>query len=257
MADGTSTAVTEATRLNEIGFPEFTAKLINDTFNTLVAANLRQMEAYSELLVATSKTLVEYTSDHQAEIGGQEVWDWLTKNLPGPAASAAANPTEADATLVRVGVTLAADEAAKIQDRTGLAVGADALSQTEHDSVITEVRKKIAGDRYNLLKEMVRMGILRLVVDSGTIETRLTFTTFGRSESLRTASTYDTKSFNISARAQTGSALSKWVQASVAANYSKVSVRTTSAIDRDISGSTVQIYGSVVIRFKTDYQSLA
>ncbi len=41
MPSGTELAVTQAARLNEIGFPEFTAKLITDTFDALVAANLR------------------------------------------------------------------------------------------------------------------------------------------------------------------------------------------------------------------------
>ena len=33
MANGASQAVENATRLSEIGFPEFTAQLITDTFN--------------------------------------------------------------------------------------------------------------------------------------------------------------------------------------------------------------------------------
>jgi hypothetical protein len=36
----------------------------------------------------------------QIPVSGEEVWDWLVKNLPGPAASVAANPTPEDATLV-------------------------------------------------------------------------------------------------------------------------------------------------------------
>jgi hypothetical protein len=42
MPNGTSAAVTEATRLNEIGFPEFTAKLVKDVFDVLLGATLRQ-----------------------------------------------------------------------------------------------------------------------------------------------------------------------------------------------------------------------
>jgi hypothetical protein len=40
MPNGTSTAVTEATRLTDIGFPEFTAKLVKDVFDALLAATL-------------------------------------------------------------------------------------------------------------------------------------------------------------------------------------------------------------------------
>ena len=50
MPNGTELAITQAARPNEIGFPEFTAKLIIDTFDALVAANLRQTQAYIELI---------------------------------------------------------------------------------------------------------------------------------------------------------------------------------------------------------------
>ena len=50
MPNGTELAITQAARLNEIGFPESTAKLIIDTFDALVAANLRQTQAYVELI---------------------------------------------------------------------------------------------------------------------------------------------------------------------------------------------------------------
>lgn len=195
-------------------------------------------------------------------MSGEEVWDWLIKNLPGPAASVT-DPKPEDATLVRVGVTLSDSEKDKVRQKTGLpSSGSDAwnstsaLQQADVDTVTSKVREIIAGNRYTLLKEMVKMGIIRLVVDYGEIETKLTFTTYGQSEALRTASTYNTKAFNITGTLQTGKAINKWVKVSVAANYSSISVRTTSSIDRDVSGSKVDIYARVYIRFKSDYQAL-
>jgi len=55
MPNGTDLAVTQAGRLNEMGFPEFTAKLITDTFDALIAANMRQTQAYIELIQQISK----------------------------------------------------------------------------------------------------------------------------------------------------------------------------------------------------------
>lgn len=195
-------------------------------------------------------------------MSGEEVWDWLVKNLPGPAASVT-DPKPEDATLVRVGVILSDSEKDKVRQKTGLpSSGSDAwnptsaLQQADVDRVTSKVREIIAGNRYTLLKEMVKMGIIRLVVDYGEIETKLTFTTYGQSEALRTASTYNTKAFNITGSLQTGKAINKWVKVSVAANYSSMSVRTTSSIDRDVSGSKVDIYARVYIRFKSDYQAL-
>jgi hypothetical protein len=275
MPNGTSAAVTEATRLNEIGFPEFTAKLVKDVFDTLLAATLHQMEAYSELVAATAKTLQEYVAENKQLVSGEEVWNWLVKNLPGPAASVAANPTPEDATLVRKDVALLVDdEVPKIRQKVDLeqtwspsgeqgSLTIDSTSKTtkkltENDvnTITAKVREIIAGNRYTLLKEMVKMGIIRLVVDYGEIETRLTFTTYGESLAQRTATSLNTKAFAATANLQTGKAISKWVKVSAAANYSSVSVRTTSSIDRDVSGSKVDIYARVLIRFKSDYLTL-
>ncbi len=258
MPNGTSTAVTEATRLGEIGFPEFTAKLVKDVFDALLAATLRQMEAYSELVAATAKTLQEYVAENKQLVSGEEVWDWLVKNLPGPAASVT-DPKPEDATLVRVGVELSSEEITKIRDKTGLTPAEwsgpsdGTLTSGDVDTITDKVREIIAGNRYTLLKEMVRMGIIRLVVDYGEIETKLTFTTYGQSQQLKVASAYQSRAFSISGGV---SARFKAVQASVAASYSSVSVRTTSSIDRDVSGSKVDIYARVLIRFKSDYVAL-
>jgi len=46
MANGASQAVENATRLSEIGFPEFTAQLITDTFNAITASYLNQTSQY-------------------------------------------------------------------------------------------------------------------------------------------------------------------------------------------------------------------
>jgi hypothetical protein len=273
MSNGTSTAVTEATRLGEIGFPEFTAKLVKDVFDALLGATLRQMEAYSQLVAATAKTLEEYVSENKHLVSGEEVWDWLTTNLPGPAKDVADYSDnypdrEAHATLVWKGVRLTEEEntntkeITKIREKTGLkqwSPSGDGNAITEIDvmTIVDKVREIIAGNRYTLLKEMVKMGIIRLVVDYGEIETKLTFTTYGESTALRTANNFNTKSFGATANLQTGRAINRWVNVNAAANYSSLSVRTTSSIDRDVSGSKVDIYARVLIRFKSDYQALS
>lgn len=257
MPNGTSTAVSEATRLNEIGFPEFTTKLVKDVYDALLAATLHQMEAYSELVAATAKTLNVYIAENKELVSGDEVWDWLVKNLPGPAVSIAGEPTAEDATLLKKGVVLDGGEVAKVNGTVGLTgndmVSTTALTDGNITTIVDKVREIIAGNRYTLLKEMVKMGIIRLVVDYGEIETRLTFTTYGESQQLKAASAYQSRAFGISGGV---SARLKKVRASVAASYSSIGVRTTSSIDRDVSGSKVDIYARVFIRFKSDYQSL-
>lgn len=254
MATFISAAVDEATRLSDMQFPEFTAKLITDTFDALVSANLRQTEAYIELVGAVSKTLTEYINDTHDEISGAEILEFLANLLP---------PTNADQpTKVVTGSPLTSEEADKLN--TALTVSGDTvptladgeLDEAEVETIKGLVARRLAANKYDLLKEMVKMGILRLVVERGVIETRLTFSTYASSFYQQNLSSYNSKDFEISAKAKTGKALAKWVSASASTKFTSVSVRTSNESQRDISGSSVNIFGRVEITFKTDYQPL-
>ena len=71
--------VDEAARLSEIDFPGFTTKLILDVFDGLVASQLRQQEAYAELLQDVSKTLEEYINATQDDIPGEQILQFLSR----------------------------------------------------------------------------------------------------------------------------------------------------------------------------------
>jgi len=256
MANGTTAAVTEATRLGEIGFPEFTAKLITDTFDALVAANIRQTQAYLDLVTELSKTLSQFINDTKDDIGGELLLQFLARALPDPA--------DASGTKARVGGTLTDPEATALNDSLKIpgvvdnpGIAAGAIDANDHKAILDAVAKRIAADKYSLLKEMVKMGVLRLVVEHGVIETRLTFNTYGSTFYQKTANAYHRDDFRFRAKAKTGGLVSLWASASASTSYSSVNVSTTSQMNRDVSGSQVQIYGRVQIDFKTDYQPMA
>ena len=50
----------QASRLSEIGFAEFTSKLINDTFDAIISANIRQTQSYLELVKVVSQSLGDF-----------------------------------------------------------------------------------------------------------------------------------------------------------------------------------------------------
>lgn len=260
MSTGTSAAVTEATRLGEIGFPEFTAKLITDTFDALVAANMRQTEAYIELVKQISKSLTEFINDTKDDIGGDQILQFLTNVLP----HAETGTKLQEGAKLNKDEAIALNEAVKVEgvqedvvpvptsDAEGTTVNKELFG-----TIIDAVAKRIAADKYTLLKEMVKMGLLRLVVEHGVIETRITFNTYGSTFYEKNASNYSSTGFGSSTSVSTGSLVSKWVKASASASFSHVSISTAKETNRDISGSQVQIYGRVQIDFKTDYQPLA
>jgi hypothetical protein len=94
------------------------------------------------------------------------------------------------------------------------------------------------------------------VVDDGLIETRLTFRTYGSSFYKARSSKFNRKSFSFRKRAKTGSFLSPWVKASASTSYNSLSVSTANKTNQDRSGSSVNIFGKVQIKFRTDYMPL-
>lgn len=262
---GTSEAVSQATRLSEIGFPEFTTKLITDVFDALVSSNLRQTQAYIELLQETSKTLTNFINDTKDDISGEMILDFLATVLP---ASPTSSENDGQVTaLVQAGeeATLDSGQLATLNSALylpehkaegGISANNQITGETNYNTILDAVAKRIAANKYDLLKEMVKLGILRLVVERGEIETRLSFSTYGSSFSRNTLSKYNRKDFEVKAKAKTGKLISKWVEASASTKYTDVKVSTSNSTNQDSSSASVNIIGGVKIIFKTDYLPL-
>jgi hypothetical protein len=254
-------AVIMAEKLNDIKFPEFTAKLVTDTFDAIIAANIRQTESYIALVGALSKSLSDYINDTKDDISGAEVLEFLTSKFP---------PSTADsATRIAVGNTLSSTELTDLKDAVTVsgqpppALPPNATAGTpgvlvakDLTDIAAVVAQRLAANKYTLLHEMVKMGLLRLVVTDGKIISQLTFSTWSYSFYTKNSATYNTNNFGVTANAKTGSLLSRWFSASAATKYTSVSVRTTNETQQDNSGSSVNIFGRVEINFKTDYQPL-
>jgi len=241
--------------LAEIGFPEFTAKLITDVFDALVSANIRQTQAYVELLQAVSKSMVEYVNETKDDINGDMILQFLANILPD----------KENGTKVRVGATLTSSDVSAlnsalavkdVQDNPGI-TATTINDQTALDAILMAVAKRIAADKYTLLKEMVKMGVLRLVVEHGVIETRLTFNTYSSSLYESTKNNYNSSSFSTRASVGSGKITSLWVNTAASTSFNTMRISTAKETSRVISGSQVQIYGRVQIDFKTDYQPLS
>jgi len=247
------------TTLGEIGFPEFTAK-VTDVFDALVAANMRQTEAYIELVKQVSKTLKDFVDSTKDDISGEMILQFLSTVLN-------ADPSE----KVKVDGSLSVDEAKALNEATMISTeeglqgaklnetvtGGLKLDKDMHKSILDAVAKRIAANKYTMLKEMVKMGVLRLVVEHGVIETRLVFDTSSFTYRTSNSSNYHRDDFKFRASAKTGGFLSPWIKASASTSYSSINISTSNRTDKDISGSHVQIYGYVRIDFKTDYQPMS
>lgn len=244
--------------VKDIGFPEFTAELINSTFDALVSANLRQMTAYSELVNRT-KELSEYINNTRDAISGSEILGFLERVLP-------VNSDEYT-TKVRKGGELTESEALLLNDELKLPseadrqsppVSAGTITESTFNAILEAAADRIAANKYQLLKDMVKQGLLRLVINDGTIETRLNFSAWSYDNSSSKATSYDREKNSSKRVGSRGIFQSILSGPSIGAgSTTTIKVRTSEEKSSSADGSRYSIFGGVRLNFKTDYLPLA
>ena len=255
-------AIDNAARLTEINFPEFTAKLITGTFEAITTSYIEQMAQYVNVLKAASQTLQDYITNTVDDISADEINAFLV--ALGTLDDAALNFLVGDSTNA---VTVVDPALGVITSAVAVpaAAGAPAVltgnAAARKDAIRAAIARRIAVNKYDLLQTMVRQGLLRLYVDNGTIETRLTFTTYGQvaSSSSTTNRNRAESSFAAGAGGGVGGLIPNGllgVAGGLATSKSTLSVSTAQSSQRDVSGSRVQVFGRVKLNFKTDFLPL-
>jgi hypothetical protein len=268
MPNGAVEAITQATRLGEVGFPEFTAKLITDTMDAVVGAMLRQQEGYADLLAKISKTIEDFEAD---EVTDADVEKWLAENFPDPDASEdapleeltvirkdteyKAEPDEPpikktlDKELKEIGVKLPAGE--KDNYTSGN------LTEGDVTNIKKAVKRKLAKTRLTALQELVRMGMVRIVIDEGKIYTKLIFTTYGTQFQTRIERQYEKKAWGVGGRiGGVFSFVGGLFGISGGGSIREIKVKTVTQRDFTRTDTRVQIIGGTDISFRTDYEAL-
>jgi len=250
-----SQAVTLATRSSEIGFPEFTSKLVMDVFDAMISANLKQIAAYSELFTEISKGLTTFINDTKDDVGSVEIFEFLAKVLPDEtngtkvlANKDSPTPLGADAEKL--------NEALAIRDADGKEIENLTLQTSDtyrgkFTEILTATAKRIAANKYETLEKMLRMGFMRLVVESGKIETKLNFSTWGSDYNTALTSQCTTTTTRKSSALP---CFFRWFLPQT--NTQTVKVETASTSSSSTLGSRTDLFGQVVINFKTDYMPL-
>jgi hypothetical protein len=76
---GAQTGIAVAKQVQQLGFTEFTRSLIDNTFDAVVGAQLRQVEAYAELVADLAKTLAQFQA---ANVSDADVTAFLAQRFP-------------------------------------------------------------------------------------------------------------------------------------------------------------------------------
>ncbi len=278
-------AMDTAARFGEIPFVDFTRDLINGVFDALIEAHLVQMEQYSDFVRSLTSDLSTYINNTSGNVDFDQIADFVQGfELP------ALDDTTATQYLSRLQVpadnsvlsgTPPADEmkwwgglinalapavqelSGKVGQRAELQAIADynagvVEAMPDYQKIHDAIASLISSNKYGLLQTMAKQGMMRLVVTEGEIETKITFSTWSESASgLSTKDKIKEKNRSKSRDKGPGRLMQLFKRRETSKNSNRtVTVNTAKSYQRDSSGTKVDIFGRVLIRFKTDYAPL-
>jgi hypothetical protein len=240
---GAADAIKLATAVSEVGFSNFTSHLVREVFEALLDAHVLQMNAYTSLIERSAVALKDFLASGKDEVSEEEVDSFLTQSGLEIEFQDGASLTAPQ--VERLNARLAT------QPEAGVAADNKVASEGPLTAAeVTAIRKaaaiRIAQRNYTVLQETVRTGLMRLVVDSGVIETKMTFRTYGKSQSSKKEKVQSL-----------GGVLAGTPQYRHPYETVSLAVSTATTQHRDTVGSSVNIFGRVEIHFKTDYVPLA
>ena len=168
---------------DEIDFPKFVASLLHGTFDAMVDASIRQMQAYGDLVSAVAKPLEQFTEEN---VSANQARDYLVEQHPRDVMLTQNNGDFQLAPLT------AAKPASNGDDTSNDGAGDDAppspswLADYGHagaeltpelleNDILPAAREKVAKARLQTLATMVLMGLNRIVVKDGSVGARLRF----------------------------------------------------------------------------------
>jgi hypothetical protein len=277
IGDGAQAAINTAKQVQNLGFVEFTAGLINGTFDAIVGATVKQMEAYAKLVADLAKTLAQFQSENVSDAqinahlaqrypdgqGGTVVRTGFTFTDTAEDTNKGITGKTATEKALEVAFALIAEtgnlkDPAKPLTRADFGIPADPIPSTFSltsfsEAQVKTVRKAIgqslATSMIEHLREMAREGMARIVVTNGKILTKLTFNVTATEQDLTRTSKYHSDSAGAYVR---GSAWAGWGVVSAGGNWNQLNVNTVNTSSFDALTMSTEIIGQVEINFKTE-----
>lgn len=288
-------AIDTAARFGDIPFVEFTKELVTGVFDSLVEAHILQMEEYATFVNSLTQDLSTYINNTQDGVTfdqisefvlnyelpdvGQTVLSDALDQLEAPDATALPTPEDPDSSTPAVGNTwwgglinglapAVADLVDKIDDpsesvkykaltdyNNAVLAGAEMAERTipTYKQIHDAIAALITSNKYGLLQTMAKQGIMRLVVTEGEIESKLTFSTWNNSS--RGFNSDNSTKKKIKTKEKRG-LFGRIFKGRDKTKTRTVTVNTAKSYQRDSSGTKVDIFGRVLIKFKTDYAPL-
>jgi hypothetical protein len=228
--------------LKAVEFPTFVADLIRGTYNAIIDASIKQMEAYAELVANVAKTVDHFMTDN---ITDNQARDYLAGQYPAHFRV----DTTGDAPTIVVREGAQDKPAPSLRKDLELPEDVQLTDESAESTLVPAARRKIARGRQQLLASMVMMGVNRIVVTSGRIYAKMGFHIDAHDYgSASAASSFDETNV---------SGATAWFGFGGGASVNAVTYVTSSKKDSEDSiNVNTDLTGEVELKFKSDYLPL-
>jgi hypothetical protein len=153
---------------DEINFPAFVASLVHGTFDAIVDASIRQMEAFAGLVSAVAKDVDQFTAEN---VTPNQVRDSLADQYPAELTlDVAAKPPRLSRRPRAEGEEEDGSPAWLVD--YGLA-GQELTDELIEQQLIPAARRKIGEQRLQMLATMVLLGMNRVNVKDGSVSAKI------------------------------------------------------------------------------------
>jgi hypothetical protein len=160
---------------DEINFPAFVAGLVNGTFDAMVDASIRQMEAYADLVATVARSVDDFTRDN---VSRGQVIDWLSEKYPRDLERVVPLDGSGEPALR---ARPAADEDGNETEREPAWLadfdleGESLTDELIEEQLIPMAQRRVGESRMQTLATMVLLGMNRIVVRDGSIAAKVRF----------------------------------------------------------------------------------
>jgi hypothetical protein len=184
------------TQVNNIGFAEFTNKLVAGVFQSVITASIDQMKAYASLVEQVSKSTEQFINETiGADAAARNftadlfIKDNLAIELPADAPATTTlsitQPQFESLTNTFTGFKVegkSIDDGANMKAPSGTPLATTIKLPILRSFVIAQMERS-ASESHNLLITMMKIGMQKVVVTKGHIRTKLTFDVAARERS--------------------------------------------------------------------------
>jgi hypothetical protein len=174
-APATETIARRAGALSdEIDFPDFVAGLVHNTFDAIVDASIRQMEAFADLVSAVAKTAEDFTRDNVTD---NHARDWLVQQYPN---DLQLDLTNGPKVMPKPRPNAGEDGFGSEPNSPGWLAefgleGQELTPELIEQQLVPLARGRVGQSRQQMLATMVLLGMNRVIVKDGSITARLRF----------------------------------------------------------------------------------